>query len=72
MNWTKTKPTEGGFYWFRENELGLPVIIEIYEDRIWKIALGSSAFNVNGEFWPEKLVPPTAQTSQNNQTPCTQ
>jgi len=71
MNWTKTIPTENGFYWYREPGVE-PEIAEIDNDTpttIWLCGTDCclSTFgvrNINGEFWPERLIPPTAQTSQ--------
>jgi hypothetical protein len=63
-SWTKERPTEPGFYWYREEDEE-PQVVAWNEEMQWAERTGSSiplfAYiegRLEGEFWSEKLCPP--------------
>jgi hypothetical protein len=63
-HWTKDRPKESGFYWYREN--GFTGVIEWDELAKCVMTAGSdinlsddSGYDIEGEFYSEKLTPPS-------------
>lgn len=64
MTWTKDRPTESGFYWYREKgdlvevvewDLEFQCIQVVGCDVPWGDDFGCK---IEGEFWPERLEVP--------------
>jgi hypothetical protein len=64
--WTKTPPTESGFYWFKETESDEPEVVEYESDMKWIGRCGSELGRTNqdwdgppeGFYSAVKLTPP--------------
>lgn len=64
--WTKDRPAESGYYWYREDG-SEPEIIEWAADMQWVMRTGSDimladghSHGIDGEFWPEAIRLPNA------------
>jgi len=64
ITWTKSLPTEDGFYWYKEPKES-SIIIWWDQEMQWITACGNDIAwgedmmcKITGEFWPVKLTPP--------------
>jgi hypothetical protein len=70
MDWTKDKPTESGFYWFKFNDDGKETVVEVNVEGKDVFRTGSDAwYSVDGwteyGFWGSRVKTPQEEANAN-------